>query len=67
METNIYENMLHLNYMHCLPMFIASQREFGGKTELAEYGFDYGDLYQRWDGALYPLLAPSFMFFTQEG
>ncbi|KAI4556744.1 hypothetical protein MJT46_015367 [Ovis ammon polii x Ovis aries] len=25
----------------------SSQREFGGKTELAEYGFDYGDLYQR--------------------
>lgn len=48
-------------------MFIASQKEFRGKTELAEYGFDYGDLYQRWDGALYPLLAPCFMFFTQEG
>lgn len=39
-------------------MFIASQREFGGKTKLAEYGFDYRDLYQRWNGAFYRLPVP---------
>lgn len=39
-------------------MFIASQREFGGKTELAEYGFDYRDLYQRWNGAFDRLPIP---------
>lgn len=41
-------------------MFIPSQREFGGKTELAEYGFDYRDLYQRWNGAFdgLPILPP---------
>ena len=30
----------------------------GGKTELAEYGFDYRDLYQRWNGAFYQLPIP---------
>lgn len=42
-------------------MFIASQREFGGKTGLAGYGFDYRDLYQRWNGAFYhppPTIPP---------
>lgn len=36
-------------------MFTASQRESGGKTELAQCGFDYRDLYQRWNGAFYQL------------
>lgn len=72
METNIYENIFHLNYMHCLPMFIASQREFGGKTELAKYGFDYRDSNQRWSDAFYQFLpAPPHAHFmsllTQEG
>lgn len=58
METNMYKNIFHLNCMHCLPMFIASQREFGGKNELAKYGFDYRDLYQRWNGAFYQLPIP---------
>lgn len=46
-KQTFYEYIFHLNYMHCLPMFIASQREFGGKTEPAKYGFDYRDLYQK--------------------
>lgn len=54
MELNIHKNIAHLNDMHCLQMFIASQREFGGGTELAECGFDYWDLCQRWNGAFYP-------------
>lgn len=41
-------------------MFIASQREFGGKTGLAGYGFDYRDLYQRWNGAFYHHPPPPF-------
>ena len=53
-------------------MFIASQREFGGKTELAKYGFDYRDSNQRWSDAFYQFLpAPPHAHFmsllTQEG
>lgn len=52
-KPTFYENIFHLNYMHCLPMFIASQREFGGKPESAKYGFDYRDLCQKWNGTFY--------------
>ena len=49
-------------------MFIASQREFGGKTGLAGYGFDYRDLYQRWNGAFYhPPHHSPLTSFAQEG
>lgn len=51
-------------------MFIASQREFAGKTGLAGYGFDYRDLYQRWNGAFYHHPPPHhspLTSFAQEG
>lgn len=57
-KQTFYEYIFHLNYMHCLPMFIASQREFGGKTEPAKYGFDYRDLYQKWNSAFYWFPTP---------
>lgn len=32
-KQTFYRNTLRLNDMHCLPMFTASHREFGGKNQ----------------------------------